>query len=410
MPNPGYSGPDDPRLVEVREAMKIHKTAAAAARALGLPSTTFDTRLAAARKWQEADPAIAEAAKAGGLETPANLSHFWKIVKDEDGNGYSLFVKNPDTGAEQDLKDVVRGAISDALEGTKPKLQIRDVAGGDHLLIIDLADVHFMKLCVETETGYSYSREEAIHRVVSGTEALLQSAKGFGIGRVLFVLGNDILHVDNASKTTTSGTPQDTEGSVYQGWRDAFQALKYAIEECAKVAEVDLIFCPSNHDWVLGWTPAQGLSAYFAGHPHVHSSDYAISERHRKYYRYGRNLIGLSHGDGAKEEQLYSLMVTEAAGHVGEARNRYWLLHHVHHKQRKRRGPDVFLSEKDHIGMTSIHTGHTSTEAHCHVEYVRSPSPPDGWHDRNGYVNRQGVECFLFHAGDGMKARFSEWF
>jgi len=81
------------------------------------------------------------------------------------------------------------------------------------LLIIDLADVHFMKLCVETETGYSYSRDEAIHRVVSGTEALLQSAKGFGIGRVLFVLGNDILHVDNASKTTTSGTPQDTEGS-----------------------------------------------------------------------------------------------------------------------------------------------------------------------------------------------------
>jgi len=70
-------------------------------------------------------PRHSEAAKAGGLENPANLSHFWKIVKDEDGNGYSLFVKNPDTGAEQDLKDVVRGAISDALEGTKPKLQIR---------------------------------------------------------------------------------------------------------------------------------------------------------------------------------------------------------------------------------------------------------------------------------------------
>lgn len=392
------------------EAYEKHGTFRKAAQALGISKSAFYDRITKAREWQNADPAIATAAQAGGLETPSHLAHFWQIVKDDDGNGYSLFVKNPDTGEGQDIKTVVQSAISDALEGTKPKLQVRDIEGGDHLLTIDLADVHFMKLCVESETGHSYSRDHAIHRVVSGTEALLQAAKGFGIARVLFVLGNDILHVDNPRNTTTSGTPQDTEGSVYQGWRDAFLALKYAIEECAKVAEVDLIFCPSNHDWVLGWTLAQGLSAYFEHHPHVHSSDYAISERHRKYYRYGRNLIGLSHGDGAKEEQLYSHMVNEAASHVGEARNRYWLLHHYHHKQRKKRGPDVFLSEKDHVGMTSIHTGHTGTEAHCHVEYVRSPSPPDGWHDRNGYVNRQGVECFLFHAGDGMKARFTEWF
>lgn len=405
-----FTGADDPRLVEALKAREEHGSAGAAARALGVSASTIKHRLQIATSWREADPAIAEAAKAGGLESPKHLSHFWQIVKDDNGNGYSLFVKNPDTGEGQDLRDLVKDAIGDALEGVKPKFQVRDTVGGDHLLIIDLSDVHFMKLCVEAETGYEYDREHAVHRVLSGVEALLQSAKGFGVGRILFVLGNDILHVDSPRNTTTSGTPQDTEGSIYQGWRDAFLALKYAIEECAKVAEVDLIFCPSNHDWVVGWTLAQSLAAYYSGHPHVTASDYAMSERHRKYYRYGKNLVGLSHGDGAKEEQLYSLMVTEAAGHVGEARNRYWILHHVHHKMRKKRGPDVFMSEKDHIGMTSIHTGHTGTDAHCHVEYVRSPSPPDGWHDRNGYINRQGVECFLFHGGDGMKARFTEWF
>lgn len=46
----------------------------------------------------------------------------------------------------------------------------------------------------------------------------------------------------------------------------------------------------------------------------------------------------------------------------------------------------------------------------CHIEYVRSPSAPDGWHDRNGYVGRQAVEAFVHCPFDGQDARFTEWF
>jgi len=105
-------------------------------------------------------------------------------------------------------------------------------------------------------------------------------------------------------------------------------------------------------------------------------------------------------------------MVTEARQHISECINRYWLLHHVHHKDRKTRdGNKPFLREKDHNGMTAIISGNGFIEGEAlNIEYVRSPSPPCGWHDRNGYVNRQGVECFLFHPYDGQKARFTEWF
>jgi hypothetical protein len=72
---------------------------------------------------------------------------------------------------------------------------------------------------------------------------------------------------------------------------------------------------------------------------------------------------------------------------------------------------DVFVTEKDHTGLTAIMAGSASPEgAALLIEYVRSQSPPDGWHDRNGYVNRQGVECFMYHPDDGQKARFTEWF
>ena len=104
-------------------------------------------------------------------------------------------------------------------------------------------------------------------------------------------------------------------------------------------------------------------------------------------------------------------MVKEARTHISECSNLYWICHHVHHKKRTRRGVDVFMTEKDHNGMTAHHFGSHAPEATpLNVEYVRSPSPPDGWHDRNGYSNRQAVEAFVFHPHDGQKVRLTEWF
>lgn len=405
MPNPGCPPWE---LLAALDAYEAHETKLAAAKSLGIPVQTFDNRLARA---QEAGRHTLEAAVAGAADSVEDLTHWWKIVKDDQGNGYSLFFKNPATGAEANLSDMVRRAITDALADGQPQYEPRDDVGGEHLLVVDLADLHFLKLCVAEETGYTYNRDVARTRVMEGTKALLRAASAFGIARILFVLGNDALHVDNARKTTTSGTPQDTDGSIFQGFRDAFSCLKDAIEECAKVADVDLVHCMSNHDWITGWALSQALGGYFEGHPNVNATPYALSEMHRKYYRFGTNLIGLTHGDGAKEEKLYALTVKEARQHVAECMHIYWLVHHVHHKDRKRRGVDVFQTEKDHIGMTVLSSGAPSPEgAEIVVESVRSPSPPDGWHDRQGFINRQAVECFLYHATDGQKARFTEWF
>ncbi len=352
---------------------------------------------------------VLEAAAAGAISDPDNLSHFWKIVKDADGNGYSLFVKNP-RGGDRPFSDVIREAVEEAREAA-PEGPPRPATAGEHLLVIDLADVHIGKLSVRTETGYEYKREIARHRVIEGTRALLNLAKPMGIKRILFVLGNDILHIDDSRGLTTSGTPQDTDGSIFEMWKDARLCLIDAIRMCQDVADVDLIHCMSNHDWKMGWALSQAIGAFFYHYPAVKASDYNLSEAHRKYYRFGNNLFGLTHGDGAKEEKLYGLMVSEARQHISECKNLYWLLHDKHHKMRRRRGVDVFQTEKDHNGMTTIVSGAVYPEGQSvNIEYVRSPSPPDGWHDRNGYVNRQGVEAFVFHPHDGQKARFTEWF
>ena len=362
------------------------------------------------------DPVIHDAVIAGGIKDPANLKHGWKIVKDENGNGYSLFFKNPNASGDDEevsLTDLVRESIAEGIE-KRPKFEKRNHDKiGEHLLVIDLADIHFLKLCVETETGYTYNRDVARHRVIEGTKALLRTAqKGYGIHRILFVLGNDILHVDNKKGTTTNGTFQDTDGTIKQGFKDARMALSDAILQCTKVANVDLIHCMSNHDELMGWALSQTVAALFEAHPNVNATDYNLSERDRKYYRYGSTLIGVTHGHGAKEENLSALMLKEARIHMSECLYLYWLMHHFHHKIRKKRGIDKpFLMEKDHISMSVTHLGEPRVEGEgAEIEYVRSPSPPDSWHDRSGYVNRQAVECFIYHADKGQVGRFTEWF
>lgn len=313
--------------------------------------------------------------------------------------------------SEADLETVMASAVSKVFRGDLAT-PARPCATGDHLLVIDVADLHIGKLCVAAETGHHYDRAEAVRRGIEGTRALLEKAQRHGVAHILFVLGNDVIHVDNPRGQTTSGTPQDTDGTLAVMWDDAFAFYVACIDLCREVAPVSLIYCPSNHDWFAGFALARGIGAWYRDCPEVSASAYNTSHRHRKYFRFGGNLMGFTHADGAKESDLPSLMMDEAADHIGPARRRYWYLHHLHHKiRRKGAGSQRRQVEKDLVGMTILAdtAGLAPTEAPV-IEYVRSPSAPDGWHDRNGYVNLQAVECFLHHAHAGQVARFTEWF
>ena len=369
---------------------------------LGLSEKQVKRRLEGARR----DPAIQAAMDHIG--TGVTPSVIWNKT-----DSYSIMLR-PDVGGDVPFTDLVR----ESLDGYKPlnkKLfapRINKGAKGEHLMVVDLADVHFGKLCDTSEVGTEYGVEVARHRAVEGTKALLRGAEPHGVGRILFVMGNDILHTEDG-KQTTSGTSQDHDGTFFNSWRAAMHASIDAISECAGVADVDLLHCPSNHDWRQGWALSQAIAASVKNANGVRTTDYNMSEMHRKYYGYGRNALGFTHGDGAKEEKLYGLMVTEAKELIINGCDLfYWYCHHLHHKISKRRGVDVFQTEKDHTGnMTAITLGAPNIEGSLSkIEYVRSPSPPDGWHHRNGYVNRQGVEAFLHHWDEGQKHRLTEWF
>ena len=56
---------------------------------------------------------------------------------------------------------------------------------GNHLLVINPADIHIGKLAVALETGDKYNTEIAYNRVLEGVTGLISKAQGFSIDRVL---------------------------------------------------------------------------------------------------------------------------------------------------------------------------------------------------------------------------------
>lgn len=395
--------PDQKQALTLREQGLSRAEIAAS---MGKSETAVKSLLERARRWVEAPTALTAGAAAIGADTPAGV--VWTKTHKDGSTTHSVMHVTEKKSDADFASDLVS-----ALQSYKPILAAPAVnvgAKGDHLLVVDLADVHFGKLCVPEETNNTYGIDEARHRVVEGTRGLLRKASGLGVARILFVCGNDILNSDDG-RATTSGTAQDASASYFQAFRAAQHACIDAITECASVAPVDMIHCMSNHDWRSGWALSQTIAAHARHIEGVRATDYNMSERHRKFYGYERNGLLLTHGDGTKEEKLHGHFMQEARHMLPHWDHLYALLHHVHHKTVKRRGVDVFQSEKDHIGITAVVSGSPRPEGvHVGIEYVRSPSPPDGWHDRNGYVNRQAVECFAYHPVDGQDTRYTEWF
>ena len=300
---------------------------------------------------------------------------------------FSIVTKEDLTANENDIL----GKVESFIENHSPHYPSikREIKQSNHLLVINPADIHIGKYASHTETGDGYNVEIACNRVLEGLEGLIEKSKGFDVDRVLFCIGNDVLHIDNVYNTTTAGTNQDVDGKWWEHFEVALALYVKCVEILREVAPVDIIHSMSNHDYQSGFHLAHALKSWFRNDREV---TFDISVAHRKYYRYGKNLIGLEHGDGAKMDNLPLLMAQEQPKMWSETKYRYWYLHHLHHKVKYK-----WLDAKDFIGVT--------------VEYMRSPSGTDSWHNRKGFCGVQkAVEGFIHSKKSGQIARLVHYF
>ena len=302
-----------------------------------------------------------------------------KMVWSKDDDASIMFKPNEDEVVSYfDIRDDLIKEMS-KFSPKYPKIR-RTKIKEPHCLVVDPADVHMGKLCDAFETGDTYNNKIVIKRVKEGIMGLIKKSQGFQFDEVVLIVGNDIMHTDNAKRQTTSGTPQDTDGMWYTNFLLAKELYIWVIEVLMQIGKLKVIFNPSNHDWMTGFFLIDSIYSWFKKTDIV----WDIDMKHRKYHTYGNNLIGTTHGDGAKNADLPLLMATECKD-WSSSKFRYVYIHHFHHK-----------TSKEYPG--------------CTVETLRSPSGTDGWHHRKGYVATKAVEAFIHSKTQGQVARLTHYF
>ena len=307
---------------------------------------------------------------------PEKIKHYWYK-----GKHYSINVSGKD---EFDPESFI-SQLTDEISKWSPKYKKikRKKTKDPHCLVFDPADIHIGKLCSSFETGEDYNSQIAVQRVKDGLQGILSKSESWNIDKIIFIAGNDVLHTDNPRRQTTSQTPQDTDGMWYENFVTAKRLLIDIIETLMSVADVEVVYNPSNHDYMSGFMLLQCIESWFRKSKNITFNN---DMSHRKYTVYGKNLIGSTHMDGAKSHDLPMLMAHEASENWNDCRHRYIYGHHVHHKTSK----DVF----------SV----------C-IETLRSPSGVDSWHHRNGFQHApKAVEAFIHNPEHGQVARLTHLF
>ena len=321
----------------------------------------------------------------GKFDPHNNWSYGWLKTKDA-----SIFIKNQNGEDRIPFEELREDFISEMKSYSPSFKKIkRGKINDPHCLVLDIADLHIGKYASESETGEEYNSDIAIQRALDGVAGILEKTSGFPFDQIVFVIGNDVLHVDTPKNTTTKGTHQDVDGMWYENYVRARKLYIGIIESLLEIADVHVVHSPSNHDYVTGFMLADSVASFFSKCKNI---TFDVSMAHRKYYKYGSNLMGFSHGDGSKMEQLPMLMANESKKLWSETDFRYIYLHHIHHKDQVK-----FRSGKDYHGVT--------------VEYLRSPSAADSWHAKMGFQHApKGIEAFVHHKEFGQVSRISHLF
>jgi hypothetical protein len=276
------------------------------------------------------------------------------------------------------LKDEILAEIRAASPKVPP---MKHTLTGDSRYMLEIApmDLHLGLRAWARDAGAHYDIKTACNLFMWAVDELCSRTAAFPIEQVLFVLGNDFLHVDTKQSTTTKGTPQDVDAQPLEMFKVGRALLTQAILRMKQVAPVRVLAIPGNHDFLTVLHLAEVIDAQFYGDPDVSVN---AGPETRKYHRYGNTLLGFTHGDQVKADKLPLLMAQEVPHSWSETRFREWHLGHYHR-----------VRTEEHNGVR--------------VRVLPSMVAEDAWHSEKGYSHVRAAEAYLWEKQVGYSAHFS---
>jgi hypothetical protein len=251
---------------------------------------------------------------------------------------------------------------------------------------VNIPDLHLGKLAHAEETGENYDGKIAVDAYRHVLAELLTHAQNMNVGRIIFPVGNDLLHVDSATNETTGGTRQDVDTRWYRSVKRAIDLMVEAVDAMLQIAPVDMVIVPGNHARMQEQMLGEILVAWYRNEDRLTVHD---TPAPRKYIQHGSTLLGFTHGDGVKAKDLPLIMAAEAPQEWAQTRFRSWSTGHLHQRKSERPGHTV-LEEKG-----------------VEVRISPSLSGSDYWHTSKGFIkNLRAAEAYVHCKDNGEIARF----
>lgn len=268
-----------------------------------------------------------------------------------------------------ELAETLSGEVKGQYEpGKVPKTD------NDELLsVYPIGDAHIGMFAWKDEVGNDYDLSIATRQNNQANERLAACAPASDLALIINV--GDFFHADGyENRTPKSGYPLDVDTRFPKILRLGVEILKYKIRlALTKHKKVEVRNVQGNHDPVLTIALSMILEAYYSKEPRVtiHTSPNLYW-----YYRFGKNLIGATHGDKGRLENLGEIMATDAKEDWGQTDFRYWYTGHIHtRKILELRG--------------------------CMVESFRTLAPADSFNHGQGYRSGRDIQCIVLHKDYG---------
>lgn len=271
---------------------------------------------------------------------------------------------------EDEYKALVKAieGIADGWTKAKPVKKPQGFLADDLLTVIPLGDPHLGMFSWAQETGQDFDLDIAEANLVAAVDHLVGLAPK--AKQALLISLGDFFHADNSSNQTTAGTKVDVDTRWSKVLRTGIRVMRRCIDRLLETHEKVTVICEiGNHDSHSAVMLALALDQFYEKEPRV-TIDTSPAKFH--WYRFGKNLIGVTHGDTVKAKDLPGVMACDRKEDWGETDYRYFYCGHIHHD-----------SLREYPGVV--------------VESFRTLAPSDAWHKSKGYRSGQDLKLDVIH-------------
>ena len=308
----------------------------------------------------------------------SSVDHYWYK-----GKHFSVHAKGLEITPEQQFKHL----IEEAKREVKPII-LNKVDYTGNCAVINIYDIHLDKRNVKNPNGGSNEVNSLVEELEEGFGQLLASVLTSNPDFFILPVGNDLFTTNGFMKTTKKGTPQDPMVTHEMIFREGLGLIRNFIDTLSQFGKVYVPIIYGNHSIDAEFYLGVCLETLYWNNENVTINN---TSRSRKYIQYEGNLFGFGHGDLEKKniDKLPLIMATENPKLWASTSYRTFYLGDVHHREEFK-----FFRTKDNPG--------------CTVQFLRSTSVTDSWHEDNMFVGvPRTMEATVFSSNKGQIANYS---